>query len=71
MSGSGDTVPHLCWDCRKAEDQSCLVYNELTAIVEDNFDQIEIRFQVPNCQFFEKDDILSQEGSVVHRRTVL
>jgi hypothetical protein len=62
---------HLCWDCRKADDQSCLIYNQLVAIVEDNFDRIEIQFRVPSCEFFEEEEILSKPGEVVRRSSTL
>ncbi|MHA2232029.1 MAG: hypothetical protein ACXAB4_06040 [Candidatus Hodarchaeales archaeon] len=70
MKQSKDAI-HLCWDCRKAEDQTCLVYNQLVGCVEDNFDQIEIHFQVPSCEFFEEEEMLSTPGEVVHRSTTL
>ncbi len=62
---------HLCWDCRKAEDRSCLVYNQLEAIVDENFTSIEIRFQVPSCEFFEEEEFLKKPGKVVRRDTNL
>lgn len=43
---------HLCWDCAKATDFSCAVYEGITKIIEDNFEEKKIFFQVKDCDEF-------------------
>lgn len=43
------TDKHLCYDCAKASDYSCTVYNDLSNIVDDNFEEKKIFFQVKEC----------------------
>lgn len=43
---------HLCWDCVKAADGSCPIYEGMTRIIEDYFEETKILFQVPECEFF-------------------
>jgi len=43
---------HLCWDCAKAADFSCEVYEGITQIIEDNFEEKKIFFQVKECNDF-------------------
>jgi len=43
---------HLCWDCAKAGDSSCPAYEGLQEIVEENFEEIKIYFQVRECNFY-------------------
>lgn len=40
---------HLCWDCIKATDYSCTVYDEITRIIDDNFEEKKIYFQIKEC----------------------
>ncbi|MFX0116526.1 MAG: hypothetical protein ACFFB3_18400 [Candidatus Hodarchaeota archaeon] len=70
MNGS-KADKHLCWDCRKAEDRSCDVYNQLESLIEANFDLITIQFQVPECEFFEEEEMLSKPGKIARRSTTL
>ena len=70
MSKKEENV-HLCWDCCKAEDRTCLIYNQLEAIDDDNFESIDIRFQVPKCEYFEEEEFLKKPGRLVHRNTNL
>ena len=40
---------HLCWDCSKALDFSCSVYEQITKIIDDNFEVKKIYFQIKEC----------------------
>ncbi len=40
---------HLCWDCAKATDYSCPVYEGITQIIEENFEEKKIYFQIKEC----------------------
>lgn len=47
---------HLCWDCKKAGiPGTCNIYESLTNIIEENFDNVKILFSIPECEFFEED----------------
>ena len=47
---------HLCWDCLKARlPGSCDIYESLTSIIEDNFDEVKIFFNISECNYFEED----------------
>jgi hypothetical protein len=43
---------HLCYSCAKASDTSCSAYETITQIIDDNFENIKIYFQVPECEFY-------------------
>lgn len=47
---------HLCWDCTKASDASCPTYEGMSQIVEENFDDIKIFFQVKECVNYVKEN---------------
>ena len=40
---------HLCYDCAKAMDYSCPVYEGITEIIENNFETKKIYFQIKEC----------------------
>ena len=46
---------HLCWDCAKAVDMSCAAYEGITSIIEENFEDIKIYFQVKECKNYIPD----------------
>jgi hypothetical protein len=43
---------HLCWDCVKAADESCSIYEGITEIINEYFEEVKIIFNVPECEFF-------------------
>jgi len=43
---------HLCWDCAKAADGSCDIYEGITKIIDTYFDETKILFNIPECEFF-------------------
>jgi len=47
---------HLCWDCSKAADGSCAIYDRITTIIEENFEVAKILFTVEECEKFLPDD---------------
>ena len=47
---SSDT--HLCWDCVKAADASCPIYEGIIGIIEEYFEETKILFKIPECDFF-------------------
>ena len=40
---------HLCYDCVKAETETCPIYEGITGIIDKYFDQAKIIFQVSEC----------------------
>lgn len=50
-----DSGVHLCYDCIKAETETCPIYEGITAIIDKYFDDAKIIFQVPECEFFVAD----------------
>ena len=53
---SSNSNVHLCWDCINARiPNSCDIYESITGIIENNFDEIKIIFNIPECNYFEED----------------
>ncbi len=46
---------HLCWTCIKARDETCIIYNSIINIVEENDPDVEIGFFISRCKFYQKD----------------
>jgi len=47
---------HLCYDCVLAESETCKIYEGITKIIDDNFHNTKILFQVPECEDFIPED---------------